>query len=244
MRSRDLTSFYRTMRVMFRRRFSRSSHLSTFTTGNNGAADFRMFLTLGGTPRSFWHDIPLFATPQTLRYVNEIPRHTTAKFEVSLNDPGNPIKQDINKKDGSLRFFQAGPIPFNYGCAPQTWENPNKNDRLTGLLGDGDPIDLVELSDTPLPVGQVLKVKVLGIVGLIDQGETDWKVLTIQDGQEVIDWVKKVDQVLHWFRTYKIAEGKSENDFAFDGKVLSVAEALSIVNETHLEWKHNFDFSD
>jgi inorganic pyrophosphatase len=46
----------------------------------------------------------------------------------------------------------------------------------TGKAGDGDPLDVVEaLSDGS--IGQVLCVKIIGIWGMIDQGETDWKIL-------------------------------------------------------------------
>ena len=31
-------------------------------------------------------------------------------------------------------------------------------DPLTGAVGDGDPIDVIELGDTPLPMGAVVKV--------------------------------------------------------------------------------------
>ena len=53
------------------------------------------------------------------------------------------------------------PTIFNYGCIPQTWEDPEKG-------GDGDPIDLVDLSWKPKPVMAVSDYAVLGCIGLID----------------------------------------------------------------------------
>ncbi|KCV73402.1 inorganic diphosphatase [Fonticula alba] len=47
-------------------------------------------------------------------------------------------------------------------------------------MSDGDPIDLVELSFEPFPIGAVCNVRVLGAIGLVDQGECDWKVLCIR----------------------------------------------------------------
>jgi inorganic pyrophosphatase len=38
-------------------------------------------------------------------------------------------------------------------------------------------LDIVELCDVPLKIGDIVKIKVLGSFGLIDQGEIDWKVL-------------------------------------------------------------------
>ena len=110
-----------------------------------------------------WHDIPLLSSSspspaptsssspssRLYHYVNEIPLHSTAKMEVSTKEPHNPIAQDIKK--GKLRHFTYGSIPFNYGCLPQTWEDPTVVHPDTQCLGDNDPLDVVELSPTPPP---------------------------------------------------------------------------------------------
>lgn len=44
------------------------------------------------------------------------------------------------------------------------------------LPGDNDPLDVVELSEQPMEMGQIAEIKVLGCFALIDEGETDWKV--------------------------------------------------------------------
>lgn len=208
--------------------------------GSAGSPEYRAFLSVSGTMRSFWHDIPLFGNANGIvRYVNEIPKGHTAKFEVALQEPGNPIKQDTNK-DGSLRFFKAGPIPFNYGCAPQTWENPNIKDSRTSLLGDGDPIDIVEISDTPMQTGDVCEVKVLGVLGLIDQGETDWKVIAINAAHPIMKldvFTQKTQLIKYWFQRYKIPEGKRENEFINDGELFSIEDAHDIIKQAHLHWR-------
>jgi inorganic pyrophosphatase len=93
----------------------------------------------------------------------------------------NPIKQDMKK--GNLRFVR-NVFPFhgyiwNYGCLPQTWESPNIIDSRTGLKGDNDPIDAIEIGQAIATVGQVKQVKILGVLGLLDEGETDWKVFIL-----------------------------------------------------------------
>lgn len=50
---------------------------------------------------------------------------------------------------------------------------------LTRLLGDGDPLDVVEVGAFPPQRGQIVAVKVIGALALIDEGETDWKIITI-----------------------------------------------------------------
>ena len=44
------------------------------------------------------------------------------------------------------------------------------------VQGDNDPLDVVEIGTTQLTPGAVVKVKVLGVFAMIDDGETDWKV--------------------------------------------------------------------
>ena len=54
------------------------------------------------------------------------------------------------------------PTIFNYGFIPRTWSD-------TELGGDGDPIDLVDVSWKELkPVLAVSDYLVLGVLGLID----------------------------------------------------------------------------
>ena len=59
--------------------------------------------------------------------VVEAPRWSNAKMEVCTEEKMNPIKQD--EKDGKLRFvancFPHHGYLWNYGCLPQTWEDPN-----------------------------------------------------------------------------------------------------------------------
>lgn len=80
-----------------------------------------MFFKEGERSISPWHDIPLH-NGDNFNYINEIPKYTKAKMEVATKEASNPIAQDIKK--GKLRDYH-GPIFWNYGCLPQTWEDPN-----------------------------------------------------------------------------------------------------------------------
>lgn len=44
------------------------------------------------------------------------------------------------------------------------------------MKGDNDPVDVVEIGSQALAVGSVTKVKPLGVLAMIDDGELDWKV--------------------------------------------------------------------
>eukprot|EP00494_Astrolonche_serrata_P024361 UN24619 len=209
--------------------------------GKRDTMDWRMFYETTGLGNdvegdlknvSPWHDIPLCYlnkdNEMIFNYVNEIPKGERAKMECSKKDDWNPLKQDIKKE--KLRYFTYGDLPFNYGFLPQTWECPKTKNELTDLVGDDDPIDVVEISNDPMPMGRVVPLKVLGIVGLIDEGETDWKIIGINrenplaaklNSFEDIDKVcgdKVRSGIIEWFKMYKTTDGKPENTFFHDGE--------------------------
>ncbi|XP_046947387.1 inorganic pyrophosphatase 2, mitochondrial isoform X2 [Lynx rufus] len=201
--------------------------------------DYRLFFkNVAGDYISPFHDIPLRVDSteengiptkrarndeyETLfNMVVEVPRWTNAKMEIATKEPLNPIKQDT--KDGKLRYV-ANVFPhkgyiWNYGALPQV-----------------------------LSCGEVIRVKILGILALIDQGETDWKIIAINVNDPEaskfhdIDDVKKykpgyLEATLNWLRFYKVPEGKPENQFAFNGEFKNKAFALEVIKSTHECWK-------
>lgn len=78
-----------------------------------------------------------------------------AKMEVATKEASNPIAQDIKK--GKLRDYH-GPIFWNYGCLPQTWEDPNIVHPVLKCKGDNDPVDVVEIGSKAIASGAVTKV--------------------------------------------------------------------------------------
>lgn len=222
---------------------------------------FRVYLSLtvytfkgdgNGNPISPWHDIPLFANKAERIYnmVVEIPRWTNAKMEIATGEPLNPIKQDVKK--GALRFVK-NPFPhkgyiWNYGAFPQTWEDPNHVDEGTKAKGDNDPIDVLEIGSYIAKRGEILQVKVLGTVALIDEGETDWKIITINvndpDAKNLND-IGDVEKLMpgllqatvEWFKIYKIPDGKPANEFAFNGEAKNREFAEKVVEETANYWQ-------
>merc|ERR1712176_1610772 len=97
----------------------------------------------------------------TYNAVIEIPKMTKAKMEVATKEAKNAIAQDVKK--GKLRDYH-GPIFWNYGMLPQTWENPNEEHAVTKCSGDDDPVDVVEIGSAALVQGSVEPVKVLGVL--------------------------------------------------------------------------------
>merc|ERR1719161_149158 len=215
----------------------------TEAAGAVGTLEYRLkFSDDSGKAISPWHDVPLSAGDGVYNAVFEIPKMTKPKMEVATKEEGNPIAQD--EKKGKLRDYH-GPIFWNYGMFPQTWEDPSIENKDTKCTGDDDPLDVVEIGSKALSQGTITAVKPLGALAMIDEGELDWKVIavavddplaeTMNDINDVPDAV--ISGIREWFRWYKTPDGKPLNAFGFDEKALNKAEAVKIIDETHAAWK-------
>lgn len=217
--------------------------VSTEVAGEEATESFRLKFKGDDGALSPWHDIPLEADEDgAYNMVVEIPKMTKAKMEVATKEENNPIAQDIKK--GNLRDYH-GPIFWNYGCLPQTWEDPNVEHPELKCFGDDDPIDVVEIGSASLAMGSVKPVKPLGVLAMIDDGELDWKVLAVATDDELASKYNDIDDVpesikagiREWFRWYKTPDDKPINSFGFDEKYLDVATTKEVIEETHEAWK-------
>eukprot|EP00002_Diphylleia_rotans_P004956 TRINITY_DN1389_c0_g1_i1.p1 TRINITY_DN1389_c0_g1~~TRINITY_DN1389_c0_g1_i1.p1 ORF type:complete len:241 (-),score=57.32 TRINITY_DN1389_c0_g1_i1:642-1364(-) len=195
-----------------------------------GTGDYRVFFYNGDKKISPWHDIPLYANDEKtlLHFVSEMPRGTNAKMEIATAEAYNPIKQDVKK--GALRFIKYGNTIINYGAIPQTWEDPEeKPDGFDGAGGDNDPIDVIEVGSQVVPQGGITVVKPIGVLALLDEGEVDWKLLTINASDPLASKINDVpdlnkhmpgvlENVHNWYRDYKIPDGKPANKYGFNGE--------------------------
>ena len=97
-------------------------------------------------------------------------------------------------------------------------------------------------------MGSINPCKVLGSLELIDEGETDHKiiciVLTDPDVSRInsmadLDIVKPgtTDKLIDWLKRYKTSDGKPVNSLAQDTPT-TVNEALAIIEETHDRWRN------
>ncbi|XP_067010871.1 inorganic pyrophosphatase isoform X2 [Anabrus simplex] len=237
----------------FNLRLSRNFAMySTVERGAPNTTDYRIYLRNETGPISPLHDIPLYADAAKgiVNMVVEVPRWTNAKMEINLKEVLNPIKQDVKK--GKLRFvancFPHHGYIWNYGALPQTWENPDILDESTGCKGDNDPIDVIEIGYRVAKRGEVIQVKVLGTIALIDEGETDWKIIAIDVRDPLAEQMKDVADIekhypgllkatIEWFKIYKIPDGKPENQFAFNGEAKNREFALHVIEEVHKYWQ-------
>jgi inorganic pyrophosphatase len=225
------------------------------TVSSGTGLDFRLQAALAeGKDISFWHDIPLFpvteegeSIPFQCNFVCEIPKTTRKKYEVCTKGVGNPIKQDT--KNGKLREYSKGDVWFNYGCLPRTWEDTDFVHPDVGFPGDGDPLDACEIGARMFRTGEVRQTKVLGVICMIDEDETDWKLIVIdvedrwapelnsvEDVERLVPGT--LDQIREWWRTYKVTDGKPLNKFGLDEKFMPKEYAMEVIVECHEAWRN------
>ncbi|KAM7474796.1 hypothetical protein LguiB_022039 [Lonicera macranthoides] len=220
--------------------------VQTKEAGQPQSLDYRVyFLDNAGKKVSPWHDVPLHLGDGVFNFVVEIPKESSAKMEVATDEPFTPIKQDTKK--GKLRYYPYN-INWNYGLLPQTWEDPSlANPEVEGAFGDNDPVDVVEIGESRGKIGEILKVKPLGALAMIDEGELDWKIVAISlddTRASLVNDVNDVEQhfpgtltaIRDWFRDYKIPDGKPANKFGLGNKAANKEYALKVITETNEAW--------
>ncbi|CAF0714689.1 unnamed protein product [Brachionus calyciflorus] len=220
--------------------------------GVEDTKSFRIYYEKNNKPISPFHDIPLFSDKEknVLNMIVEIPRFTHAKMEINKKEFLNPISQDSKKE--KLRYIN-NVYPYygyiwNYGALPQTYDDPNHIDETTGCIGDNDPLDVIEIGTEKQKRGSVIQVKVLGALGLIDEGEADWKIVAINTNDplaeelaDINDVETKVpgllDSTRDWFKLYKIPTGKPANNFALNGKFFNKNFSYNVIRKSYDAWK-------
>ena len=239
----------------------------TKAIGKFGTSNYELFITTSQNTEtkendkdkssegiiSPWHDIPLHASKLTYNMVIEIPMYSTAKMEVTKGRKHNPIKQDL--KDTVPRYYRYGVPFFNYGMLPQTWESnrkekdekDNSNNNNNDLIGDNDPVDVIEVGGGALAMGQVVEVKIIGGFELVDEGELDYKIIALRTDYVHIERINSLSDLEHyqpqisqnlmkWFINYKLSEGKGKNKLLSDIP-LNAEEALNIIHKTNEQYK-------
>ena len=152
--------------------------------------------------RNFYNGYEPGDSNGNVNVVIEIPKGTTEKWEVSTKD--GTIKWEF-KKGKPREVNYLGGYPANYGSVPKTLLPKQYG-------GDGDPIDIV-ITGEAIPRGSVIKVKLIGVLKILDEGEFDAKLLAVREGSpehqaSSIDELNRkfdgsADSVSSWFVNYK-----------------------------------------
>jgi inorganic pyrophosphatase len=124
---------------------------------------------------------------------------------------GSATKFEIDKRTGHVvadRMMSMPVVyPANYGLIPRTH------------AGDGDNLDALLFTREPLPPGTVVKVRVVGVLPMLDGGEQDDKLIAVPassvdpsyDGILDIEDVPAMERerIRAFFRVYKqLPEGR------------------------------------
>jgi len=165
----------------------------------------------------------------TVRAIVEIPTGTSAKWEVSKDDPKAVYWEYKNDKPRVVNYLG---YPGNYGAIPGT-ALPKE------LGGDGDPLDVIVLGQA-VPRGEVVDVRVIGVLKMLDGGEQDDKLIAVLAKDSPFAHIESmaqldaeypgVSQIIDlWFANYKGPdggmEGKGFEDAATARTVLEAAAA-------------------
>jgi inorganic pyrophosphatase len=169
---------------------------------------------------NLWHDVSRGDnTPEEMNVIIETPKGSINKYE-------------IDKESGLIALdranYNGSAFPFDYGFVPQT------------LWDDGDALDVVLLSDHSVPPGILVRVRPIGVIEMIDTGDSDWKIVCVPKDDKKWDDVKditdisshRIKQFAHFFENYKELKKDNETGFVkvpgFKGK----KEALEAVQKS------------
>lgn len=193
-----------------------------------------------------WHGVPVGnKAPETVTSFIEMVSTDTVKYEI---DKGSGyLKLDRPQKYSSL-------LPALYGFLPQTYCGKGVGDYCSskinreGIVGDGDPLDIVVLTEKTIAHGDILvDAKPVGGFRMLDGNEADDKIIAVmkndvvygkyEDVSELPEFVVK--RLKHYFLTYKDLPGAptiSEIPHTY-GK----EEAHKVINLAMKDYNNRFD---
>lgn len=143
------------------------------------------------------------------------PEEVTCFIEIV---PGDTIKYEIDKESGYLKIdrpqLYSNVTPLLYGFIPQTYCGLEVAKLAAVEKGDGDPLDIVVLTEHTIPHGDiVLKAIPIGGLRMIDKDEADDKIVAVLVNDAVYGNYTELSQVpqkvlnrlKHYFMTYKLS---------------------------------------
>ncbi|HEU0071395.1 MAG TPA: inorganic diphosphatase [Alphaproteobacteria bacterium] len=127
---------------------------------------------------------------------------------IEIPQGGLPVKYELDKASGALfvdRFLHTSmQYPANYGFVPHT------------LSEDGDPIDILVVSQTPVVPGAVIRCRPIGALKMTDEAGPDEKLIAVPVDKlhPFYGGVKNyydlpdilLNQISHFFQHYKDLE--------------------------------------
>ncbi len=156
----------------------------------------------------------------------DAPAVVTAYIEII---PSDTVKYEVDKPTGHLKVDRpqkfSNIVPALYGFIPKTYckeEIANfcmEKTGRTGIIGDGDPLDICVLTERDITHGDIIvQAKILGGFRMIDNNEADDKIIAVLKQDEwYAQWndIKEmppslVNRLGHYFLTYKQFPGQPQ----------------------------------
>ncbi len=150
---------------------------------------------------------------------HDIESGTDEKFNVIIEiNRGSKNKYEIDKKTGLIALDRvahtAQDFPYDYGFIPRT------------LWDDDDPMDVILLTTFPLNPGILVRARSVGIMNMIDDGESDDKMIAVPLDDPRWDDVKDLKDINshtlremeHFYSTYKKLQNKEVKVAGFKDK--------------------------
>ncbi|HIP35960.1 MAG TPA: inorganic pyrophosphatase [Crocinitomix sp.] len=154
----------------------------------------------------------------------------TVKAYIEIN-PNDQIKYEIDKPSGHIFIDRpqkySNIVPALYGFVPQTYcdglvaDFCMKKSGKSNIVGDGDPLDIIVLSERNIDRGNIL-VDCIPVGGfrMIDGGEADDKIIAVLKDDQVYGKMTSIeevptlvlDRVKHFFLTYKTNPNNDGSD--------------------------------
>jgi inorganic pyrophosphatase len=157
-----------------------------------------------------WHGVAI--GPQA-------PTVVTSYIEIVATDT---VKYEVDKVTGHLKLDRpqrfSNVCPSLYGFVPQTYCGDqvaafcSQQTGRSGIIGDGDPLDICVLTEKPITHGDIL-VQAIPIGGfrMLDRREADDKIIAVMRDDAAFGEISDVTQcppavverLRHYFLTYK-----------------------------------------
>lgn len=148
---------------------------------------------------------------------------------------GSSHKIEWNRELAVMQLDRVEPAifakPTNYGFIPQTLDE------------DGDELDVLLVTDEPLPTGVFLEAKIIGVMKFEDDGEVDDKIVAVPTDdrntgnriQSLADIPQLVKQLENHFNHYKDLKkpGTTVVQSWGDGE-----EAKTVIHESIERWNN------
>ena len=193
-----------------------------------------------------WHGVSIGA---------QAPEVVTAYIEIV---PTDTVKYEVDKVSGYLKDDRpqrfSNYCPVYYGLVPQTYCSDGvaalfaARTKRTGIVGDGDPLDICVLTEKTIPHSDILLTALpIGGFSLADGGEADDKIIAVMKddatygGYTDISQVPlaRLDRLQHYFLTYKSAPGSIHHKVEITS-IYDREEALKVIRVSHADYKAKF----